>query len=79
MLTNISREKLEHGVLLGSMNHPLFDIHISPFMTIPKSGSEVGRTIVDLSLPKGHSVNDGVITYLGTDVSLHYPSVDSII
>ena len=37
--------------------------------------------IVDLSWPKGHSVNDGVSNnaYLGTSFSLHYPSVDSII
>ena len=75
------KEELHHGALLGSLDHPLFDIHISPFMTRPKSGSEVRRTIVDLSWPKGHLVNDGLSknTYLGTPFSRHYPSVDSII
>ena len=36
---------------------------------------------MDLSWPKGHSVHDGVSknTDLGTEFSLHYPSVDSII
>ena len=36
---------------------------------------------MDLSWPKGHSVNDGVSisTYLGTHFPIHYPSVDSII
>ena len=36
---------------------------------------------MDLSWPKGHSVNDAVSnnTYLGTSFYLHYPLVDSII
>ena len=75
------QEEVQHGALLGPMDQTPFPIHISPFMTRPKADSEVRRTIVDLSWPKGHSVNDGVDknTYLGTAFSLHYPSVDSII
>ena len=74
-------EESHHGALLGPLDHPPLNIHISPFMTRPKSGFEVRRTIVDLSWPKGHSVNDGVSnsTYLGTPFSLRYSSVDSII
>ena len=36
---------------------------------------------MDLSFPKGFSINDGVInyTYLGTNFQMHYPSIDSII
>ena len=36
---------------------------------------------MDLSFPKGLSINDGVLkdTYLGTQFQMHYPSVDSII
>ena len=36
---------------------------------------------MDLSFPKGLSVNDGILkgTYLGTDFQMHYPSVYSII
>ena len=36
---------------------------------------------MDLSFPKGLSINDGVLkdTYLGTDFQMHYPSIDSII
>ena len=35
---------------------------------------------MDLSWPKGASVNDGVSKglYLGTSYTLHYPSVDNI-
>ena len=74
-------EEVQHGTLLGPLDDPPFKIHMLPFMTWPTSGSKVRRTIVDLSWPKDHSVNDGVSknTYLGTEFSLHYPSVDSII
>ena len=36
---------------------------------------------MDLSFPKGLSINDGVLkdTYLGTNFQMHYPSIDSII
>ena len=36
---------------------------------------------MDLSFPKGCSINDGVLkdSYLGTNFQMHYPSVDSII
>ena len=65
------REDLQHVALLGPFDSPPFDLHISPFMTSPKSGSEV-RTIVDLSWPKGDSVNDGISnkTYLGSEFIL---------
>ena len=58
-----------------------FDLHILHFMTRPNSGSDVRRTIVDLSCPKVRSVIDGVSNniYLGTELCLHYPFVDSII
>ena len=50
-------------------------------MTRPKADSDVRRTIIDLSWPKGQAVNDGVgkQLYLGTKFQLKYPSVDSII
>ena len=45
-----------------------------------KQDSSKKRTIMDLSWPKGASVNDGVLkdTYLGTDYTLTYPSIDHI-
>ena len=48
-------------------------VHVSPFGVIPKR-HQPGKwqLIVDLSLPKGHSVNDGISESL---CSLHYPSV----
>ena len=67
--------------MLGRLESKPFDIHIFPFMTRTKSDSDYQRTIMDLSFPKGLSINDGVLkdTYLGTKFQMHYPSVDSSI
>ena len=43
------REELQHGALLGLFHSPPFSLPISPSMIRPKSGSEVRRTILDLS------------------------------
>ena len=49
-------------------------------MTREQQDSDILRNIVDLSWPKGHSVNAGVSkdVYLGTIFILNYPSVDNI-
>ena len=54
--------------MLGLLDMTSFDIHISPFMSRAKSDSDSRRTIMDLSFPKGLSINDGVLkdTYWGT-------------
>ena len=66
----------------GPFRYQIFHIvHISPFMTREKLDSNSRRTIMDLSFPKGLSINDGVLkdTYLSTDFQMHCPSVNSII
>ena len=75
------QEELDHGAIMGPFKAPPISLHNSPFMTRPKADSDIRRTIIDLSWPKGQSVNDGVgkLSYLGTDFLLKYPSVDSII
>ena len=74
-------EKLNHDTILGPLNDPPFHLHVSPFMTREKNGSDKRRTIIDLSWPKGLSVNDGVQGdfYLVTHFEMHYPSVDHIV
>ena len=54
--------ELEKGALAIPFTAPPFDTwtQISPLMTRPKSGSNAQRIIVDLSFPRGNSVNDGV-------------------
>ena len=74
-------DELQHGALLGPFHHKPCTLHISPFMTREKSNSQLRRTIIDLSWPKGQAVNDGVQkdSYLGTKFEMHYPSVDRIV
>ena len=75
------REELQFQPILGPFDHPPIRMHISPFMTREKSGSDSRRAITDLRFPKGFPVNDGVAKnyYLGTEFQIHYPSVHSII
>ena len=74
-------EEVGFQAMLGPLDNKPFDIHICPFMTREKSDSDARRTIMDLSFPKGYSINDGVLkdTYLSTNFQMHYPSIDSII
>ena len=53
---------------------------VSPLNSVPKADSEERRIIVDLSWPFGTAVNDGISSsrYLDEDISLVYPTVDSI-
>ena len=53
------QEEIGFQAMLGPLDHKPFDVHISPFMTREKSDSNF-RTFMDLSFPKGLSVNDGV-------------------
>ena len=55
-------------------------VALSPLNSVPKHDSAERRIIVDLSWPAGTSVNDGISSssYLGEDISLTYPTVDSI-
>ena len=75
------REELKHGTILGPFKHKPIPLHISPFMTRDKPDSATRQTIVDLSWPKGQSVNAGIQKdkYLGSDFILNYPSVDDIV
>ena len=55
-------------------------IVISPLNSVPKSGTDDRRVIVDLSWPHGKAVNDGISKnlYLGEEFELHYTSVERI-
>ena len=66
--------------MLGPFDSKPIRMHVSPLLVRDKQNSSSKRTIMDLSWPKGASVNDGVKTdvYLGTEYDLHYPSVDTI-
>ena len=53
---------------------------VSPMNSVPKDSVDERRAIVDLSWPKGTSVNDGISkeTYLGRVINLHYASVEQV-
>ena len=75
------REELAHKAIVGPLKeHPCPDGHISPLLTSEKPNSNNRRVIVDLSWTLGLSVNGGVHknSYLGTDFSLHLPTIDHI-
>ena len=75
------KEELEHGALYGPFQDLEFQIHVSPLMTRGKQNSDSCRTIMDLSWPKGFSVNDAIhkCKYLDSYFTLQYPSIDHII
>ena len=79
-VSNYLQEELQHEAIIGPFMEPPFPIHISPLMTRDKHDSIQKRTIMDLSWPKGLSINNGVDkdTYLSTHYLLNYPSIDNI-
>ncbi|CAC5385337.1 unnamed protein product [Mytilus coruscus] len=77
------KKEVGYGAVLGPFASNPFNDHlvISPLNSVPKANSEERRVIMDLSFPKGKSVNDGIYknVYLGKHVELHYPNVDNFI
>ena len=54
---------------------------MSTLNSVPKTDSEDRRIILDLSFPKGYSINDYFSKdfYLGEKISLSYPGVDDLV
>ena len=73
--------ELKHGALLGPFDGPLASTcHFSPLMTRPKKDSRFRRVIVDLSWPKGQSVNDGISKkdYIDGPMTISLPTPDDM-
>ena len=71
--------KLGKNAILGPfVSPPVVPLHLSPIMTRPKKESEIRRIVVDLSWPRGMSINDGIPVneYLGSPKDLRLPTVD---
>ena len=72
-------EEAKFNAILGPfIESPYPDLHLSPFMTRDKLGSENRHVIIDLSYPPNHPVNAGVSKDLGTKFVLTLPSIDTI-
>ena len=81
-IENYIKTEKEYSAIFGPFDHPPFgdQTQASPFMSRPKPDSDNRRIIVDLSWPKGASVNHFTKKniYLGTTYQLKYPTVDCI-
>ena len=77
VVDNYIKEELQEGRLVTIPNNSLASIQLSPFGVIPKRGQpNKWRLIIDLSSPKGNSVNDGIDPAL---TSIQYSSIDDAI
>ena len=75
-------EEKQYGAIIGPFDvNPIPNCHISPFMTQDKPNVPTRHVIVDLSWPKGISVNAGVDknSYLGSEFALTFPTIDDFI
>ena len=73
-------KELANDAVLGpfQFNPFAYKAHLSPLNTQDKKDSEEKRIIVDMSFPKGDSINDGIKKdyYLDEQICLKYPTVD---
>ena len=73
-VTSRITSEVQRGCLGGPLPVELLPlVHVSPIGLVPKPHSSNFRMIVDLSAPRGYSVNDGIREEI---CSLQYASVD---
>ena len=73
--------ELGHQALLGPFaGPPAIGCHYSPLMTRPKKDSKFRRVIIDLSWPRGCSVNDGIsrTEYIDGPLTISLPTHDDM-
>ena len=73
--------ELGHAALLGPFaGPPTNTCHYSPLMTRPKRDSRFRRVIIDLSWPKGYSMNDGIsrTEYIDGPLMINLPTHDDM-
>ena len=69
LVADFVKTEMAHKAIFGPFETPPFTpwTQVSPIMTKPKRGSSKHRIIVDLSCPRGKSVNSGIVrgSFLG--------------
>ena len=77
----ISKELKQQSIIGPCGSSPFVKARVSPIDAIPKKDASDKRIILNLSYPDGKAVNDyfSKICYLGKNISLKYPTVDSLI
>ena len=77
VVTEHIRTECRAGRMVGPLSPAgLRGVHMSPAGRIPKSEPNQWRLIVDLSYPRSHSINDGILSELA---SVSYASVDDAV
>ena len=74
--------EIGHQAIWGRYDHPPLDsFHTSPFLSRPKPNSTHRRMIVDLSWPKGASVNFATSSHIHMNAAcaLTYPTIDDMV
>lgn len=82
MNTYLRKESFNKAIIGPFKDNPFQSgIKISPLNTVPKKDTTERRVILDLSFPKGASLNDFISKdeYLGENIELVYPKVDDFI
>ena len=77
-VTKYIEEEKAFGATIGPFERvPFKDLHYSPFKTRNKPDSDNRRVILDLSWPRGESVNSGIEKngYMGLDFKLTFPGI----
>ena len=81
-MTSILQTEVKENSVIGPFKKPvLLDSCYSPLNSVPKKDSSDRRLILDLSLPHGFSINNGIDkdTCLGYFHKLQLPSVDDLV
>lgn len=82
MVDYLSKES-ENNAIIGPFKDNPFNkgMKISPLNSLPKKDTDERRVILDLSYPKGLSVNEFISNkeYLGEKIEVIYPKVDDFI
>ena len=76
VVTDYLMKECSLGRIVKPVGSEAHKVHTSPFGVIPKKSSGKWRLIVDLSSPRGKSVNDAIDEELA---SLSYVSVDNVL
>ena len=78
LISNGLQQEIAKGHLIGPLDPQIYPyIHVSSLGAVPKKHSlNKWHLILDLSYPKGHSINDGIDRKL---CSLTYMKVDDVV
>ena len=73
--------EIKHKAIWGPYDSPPIPLYVSPFLSKPKPNSDHRRMIIDLSWPKGHSVNSATCTniHVKAACALCYPTIDRMV